>query len=1053
MYSGPQAGLLPAFGSRPGSQRPSQSKAVGSQVVRQPAPRASAPRVPPQRQSGPPPTQAPAQRRPAQQPPSQVQPAPTQQADVNPLARPARVPANLKWGTVKQVETGDTIVLMGQQSGLEPGPSMTVSILGVKAPNVARSQVGREDAYGWNAKEYLRKKLIGQHVQFVDKVIEPSRWEMNGRKMERHYAQVYFQNQNVAEDLVMSGLCKRSFLKNEEREKYQKEKPELYHQFERLRALEKQAMDAGRGQWARNLSQEEHDKNFRRTSWPSETDEMKELFQKMLGKKVRAIVDKVQDGSTIRLEILPEKAGDDHIIVRVKLAGIECPRVPMSLEMIQSQWDDRKRRMGNRLKTVRPEVAETPPPMALAAKNYVEVRLLNREVIVEARCTDPFGNMFVTISPANAPDRDICFYVLQQGLAKVTRWNLRKLPQVSQQRYTQAEKQAQDARGGLWKTTPIPQQKQANEARVIQVLSGDSLILDIKGDGTETRCNLASIRSPKMGNRRGGILEDPEPFALDAKEFLRCKVINQNVRYVIEYKRERDDPGMIERFGKFQVFVSLYVGENKENISASLVNLGYAEVVTHRLQDPRADSYAVLMDREADAKQRKAGMWGDSDKQRYKPLDDLTQRFDPKDKSKEMQRARVYKMNKDLFDTIGPKKVQLGMGEKPKPGKRFDGCVEHIFNAARLKIAVPSKNKIITLILVGIMPQRVGFGSEDKVAKRAYDMVRSVLLQRNVKFSVEALDRGGNFIGHIWLGNKQNLGEELLRRGLAKIRPESAERSSMGEKLIKAQDQAKQQREGYWENYDPAAEAAAAKTTEVDVAQTDLTGKTVQGVVTHIADAATFYFVPSDDPNEKLVNETLPQIDTSKNFTDKIRNGAIVAATFQGAPYRARTIRFSGGKHTVRFIDYGNESDVSKAEISPLPEALLQIPPLAYKCRLAGLFPPPIRSEYYYAAGKAFSKMIDGQRLTCKVIAQTSDRNNNQILHVTALNQNGEDVNREMTAQGFVRIDSRPPQELVAAAGFKDVSDANENARKVAYKAHTGMWQYGDPGSDNEDEN
>merc|ERR1719183_1000741 len=96
---------------------------------------------------------------------------------------------------------------------------------------------------------------------------------------------------------------------------------------------------------------------------------------------------------------------------------------------------------------------------------------------------------------------------------------------------------AQQQKQGIWTTKAPPTEKSKSDGRVVQVLSGDSVVL-AGADGKEFRAQLASIRAPKLGNRYDNA--GPEPWALDAKEFLRCKLINQPVKIVIEYKRARD---------------------------------------------------------------------------------------------------------------------------------------------------------------------------------------------------------------------------------------------------------------------------------------------------------------------------------------------------------------------------------------------------------------------------------------------------------------------------------------------------------------------------------
>ena len=63
-------------------------------------------------------------------------------------------------------------------------------------------------------------------------------------------------------------------------------------------------------------------------------------------------------------------------------------------------------------------------------------------------------------------------------------------------------------------------------------MSGDCLIVadDAVPDGSaasERRVNLSSIRAGKMGNPRHN--QKPEPYAREAKEFLRSRLIGQQV--------------------------------------------------------------------------------------------------------------------------------------------------------------------------------------------------------------------------------------------------------------------------------------------------------------------------------------------------------------------------------------------------------------------------------------------------------------------------------------------------------------------------------------------
>ena len=63
---------------------------------------------------------------------------------------------------------------------------------------------------------------------------------------------------------------------------------------------------------------------------------------------------------------------------------------------------------------------------------------------------------------------------------------------------------------------------------------------------------------------------------------------------------------------------------------------------------------------------------------------------------------------------------------------------------------------------------------------------------------VEAVDKGGNFIGSIFVDGK-NLAVLLLEAGLCKVFAPSAERSQYGRVLFEAEEGAKKARKKIWE--------------------------------------------------------------------------------------------------------------------------------------------------------------------------------------------------------------------------------------------------------------
>lgn len=79
---------------------------------------------------------------------------------------------------MKAVPSGDTIVIYGNSKvrpsshllsySLQTGiaPEMQLTLAYCYAPRVARGPDSIEEPYGWESREFLRKKIIGQTIKF-----------------------------------------------------------------------------------------------------------------------------------------------------------------------------------------------------------------------------------------------------------------------------------------------------------------------------------------------------------------------------------------------------------------------------------------------------------------------------------------------------------------------------------------------------------------------------------------------------------------------------------------------------------------------------------------------------------------------------------------------------------------------------------------------------------------------------------------------------------------------------------------------------------------------
>jgi staphylococcal nuclease domain-containing protein 1 len=112
------------------------------------------------------------------------------------------------------------------------------------------------------------------------------------------------------------------------------------------------------------------------------------------------------------------------------------------------------------------------------------------------------------------------------------------------------------------------------------VYSGDYILISRStkaSDSKELNAYLASVTAPKMGSSN----RTEEPFAFDAREFLREKIIGKKCEFFPEYNYGGRDYG------------TLIV--NGENINIAIVKAGLAKVVEKKGNLPASSHYDDLV--------------------------------------------------------------------------------------------------------------------------------------------------------------------------------------------------------------------------------------------------------------------------------------------------------------------------------------------------------------------------------------------------------------------------------------------------------------------------
>lgn len=163
--------------------------------------------------------------------------------------------------------------------------------------------------YLYEAREFLRKKLIGKKVHIKVDYKRPASTEPDGRTYpERLCATVTYQGVNIAEALVSRGIAVPIKHRHDDNNKSSK--------YDDLRDAESKALKAGKGIYAKALPD-----MMRVTDISQEIPKARAFMPFLKGKKNDAVVDYVFSGSRLKLFIPKETC-----LITFLIGGIECPR-------------------------------------------------------------------------------------------------------------------------------------------------------------------------------------------------------------------------------------------------------------------------------------------------------------------------------------------------------------------------------------------------------------------------------------------------------------------------------------------------------------------------------------------------------------------------------------------------------------------------------------------------------------------------------------------------------------------------------------------------------
>ncbi|GFZ17287.1 TUDOR-SN protein 1 [Actinidia rufa] len=957
-------------------------------------------------------------------------------------------------GRVKAVPSGDSLVIMGSTKAEIP-PEKTITLSSLIAPRLAR-RGGVDEPFAWESRENLRKLCIGKDVTFrVDYTVS---------SIGREFGSVFLGDKNVSLLVVADGWAK-----------VREQKGDASPFLAELLRLEEQAKQQGLGCWSRAPGASEASiRNLPPSAiGDSSNFDAMGLLASNKGSPMQAIVEQVRDGSTLRVYLLP-----DFQFVQVFVAGIQAPsmgkRAPLETVVVPEINSDELNgeastephaplTSAQRLTVSARSTNEVAPdPFGREAKHFTEIRVLNRDVRIVLEGVDKFSNLIGSVYyPDGESAKDLALELIENGLAKYVEWSASLMEDEAKRRLKTAELQAKKTRLRFWTNyvPPTTNSKAIHDqnftGKVVEVVSGDCVVVadDSVPYGSplaERRVNLSSIRCPKIGNPRRD--EKPAPYAREAKEFLRTRLIGHQVNVSMEYSRKvgmMDGPSAavgpadsrVMDFGS--VFLASPVkaeGDDAStpapptggsqptgvNIAELLIARGFGTVIRHRDFEERSNYYDALLSAESRAIAGKKGIHSSKDSPAMH-IADLT--------------TASAKKTKDFLPFL--------------QRKRLPAVVEYVLSGHRFKLFVPKETCSIAFSFSGVRCP----GRDEPFSDEAIALMRRKIMQRDVEIEVETVDRTGTFLGSMW-ESKTNMAVTLLEAGLAKLQTSfGTDRIPDAHLLVQAEQSAKRQKLKIWENFVEGEERKFPPVT-----------------VTEVLGGGKFYVQTVGDQKvasiqQQLASLALQEAPVIGAFNPKkgafvIKKGDIVLAQFSADDSwnRAMIVNAPRGpvespkdRFEVFYIDYGNQEVVPYSELRPLGSSVSTAPGLAQLCSLAYMKVPGLEEDYGQEAAVRLSEhTLNGPKEFRAVIEErdtsggkVKGQGTGTILMVTLIDTAANSsVNAALLKEGLARMEKRRRWEA------KDRQAAMDELEKYQAEARTkrlGMWEYGDIQSDDED--
>lgn len=939
---------------------------------------------------------------------------------------------------VKWVFSGDYLVLRDQPRG-GPPPEYYVNLAYVQAPRFNRTpgedgKTSVSEPYAWEAKEYLAKRLIGQEVVYRSEYTKSGGAQPTssataggafGGNANKEFGIIYLGEENIVETMLSEGLL--------EVRRTKAESPVL----QQLIDAEEAAKASGKGKWSSQAAP----KHELLHEHPNPNQ--------LKGKTLTGTVENVRNGGAIQvyLDLGVEQGVHKYLNASIMVSGIRSPDKNRANE---SKFFDE-------------------------SKFFTESRLLNREVKVHIE--KPERNSY--LSTVLLGQNNLAEALLRQGMARCNdaSISLTKAPE----KLRAAEKEAKSKRLRIWENYVDNRgdgPAEAYEAKITEVISGDSMMAENLATGEVKKIFLASIRlgapvdrerqrearaqeeaadatksSKGADNKKSSpqaAVEPPKvssvpriydnPILYHARELLRKKLLGKKALVKVEYIQPKSDS-----YPEKICCTVRPVDQPKWNAAEALVSKGYASVTKFISDDSqRASNFDELLKAEQNATKAK----------------------DSKDKEKQKDFAPLKVV--DLCNDATRAKQLFPFLSRT----RKDAVVEFVFSASRFKMFLAKENNtLLNLVLAGVIVPR-----EPEAIKNASTFAaKSLVHQRDVSIQIDSMDKKGNFIGWIFYKDEETnkettLNLQLVKLGYGQVR-ESSTSGTLGD-LKTAESIAREKKLGLWLNYqepkrredEPVAAQDVNETAEEETTATtngNTGSKTSANKEADLLKNRKPVIVTTAQMKEKSVIVSVQQVENGPKLEELLKQmrtelpqasgkkggsgdgytptrGEIVAARFSADRqwYRARVLKVNSPDDIdIVFIDYGNADKVRARDLGKLSPKFASQEAFAKDYALAFVEATTHDQDWVEESRRCLLESACDQVL---MRVEYKDPITNQDAISLVDESTKTDIGKRLVENGLLIALKRRERKFI-----RTINDYI-NAEKTAKENRANMWQYGD---------